>query len=158
MINQGYYLLCFISALLSIYNAVSPVQGVSSSSNPNSHDEVQRAILEDFFQAVPVSDACSSKVAVGSVVPTEISFNHTDPSSSNFSPQNLPYEKDLFLVEMFYPSVDNLNNTWRLRLGSGWFPSLLLYPQQSILAYFMFPTPHPLHVLLLLHSSRWKRV
>jgi hypothetical protein len=106
------FLSCVISFLISSAFAL----GLSTLSSRTSHDEVQTAILEDFFQNVPISDFC---VKEGSTAPTEISFNHTDPTSSNFSPQNLPYEKDLFLVEMFYPSVENPNNTWKLRLGSG---------------------------------------
>lgn len=106
------FLLCVISSLLSLAFAL----GLSPLPSRTSHDDVQTAILEDFFQNVPMSDSC---IKEGSTVPTEISFNHTDPTLSNFSPQNLPFEKDLFLVEMFYPSVENPNNTWKLRLGSG---------------------------------------
>ena len=77
------------------------------------HESIQQAILEDFFQVVPVSDACKATA-------TELSFEHTPPSSlSNFNPENLRHEKDLFLVEMFYPSEENTNQTWRLRLGTG---------------------------------------
>lgn len=109
-------ILGFLSCIVSSLIALDFAQGLSPLPSRNSHDEVQQAILEDFFQTVPMSDSC---IKEGSTAPTEISFNHTPPTLSNFSPQNLPYEKDLFLVEMFHPSAENLNNTWKLRLGSG---------------------------------------
>jgi hypothetical protein len=96
--------------------ALSGQSKFARSAQPGENDELQAAILKDFFDAIPVSPKCMEG---GAAATTNVELSYAAPVPSHFDERSLKHEKDLFLLSMSDPSPQNKNQSWTFRAGRG---------------------------------------